>query len=248
MSKLTRDENGIGQVLIIVLIVIVLAVAGGVVWKLTKKNSNTNTSSTTTSATASKPAISSACLKSFNDNSLCAFAEHTNINSQQYVATGTATTATGATSTFTVQNDGKGNTEVAYGSSGKQISSISLDGVTYIQEGAGTTWLEYSSASLGQAAAAPNPTSGFNLNFTTTTPAGVTVTKQGTAACGALSCNKYKVVVAATPGATQYVYFDSKDYMLRQWTSSDPSTGINVNLTFSYPSVTITKPSPVQQI
>lgn len=248
MSMLTRNEKGIGQVLLIAIIIVVLVLAGGVIWKLTKKNSNTNTNASTTSASGSQSAVSSTCLQSFKDRSLCAFAEHTNINSQQYAATGTATTAAGATSTFTVQNDGKGNTEVTYSSSGKQISSISLGGATYIQEGAGTTWLEYSSAALGQAAAAPNPTSGFNLNFTTTTPAGVTVTKQGIVACGSLSCDKYKVVVAATPGATQYVYFDSKDYLLRQWTSSDPSTGVHVDLTFTYQPVMITKPSPVQQI
>ena len=186
-------------------------------------------------------------MKAYNDSNLCAFANHTNIASQQYVAIGTATTGSGTSSTFTVSNDGKGNTEVTYGSNGQEVSSISLDGVTYVQEGTGTTWLEYSSGAVG-ATAVPNPTSGFDLNFNSSTPAGVTVTKEGTSACGSLSCYGYKVVDVATPTTTAYVYFDTHDYLLRHWTSNDTTTGVSVNLTFSYKTVTITKPSPVQQI
>jgi hypothetical protein len=248
MTRLSSNEKGVGGSLVIIVIVVVLAVAGVITWQLTKKSpSSTPTSSSVSAKTASSAAVSSACLKQFNDNSLCAFAEHTNISSQQYVAMGTATSATGTKSTFTVKNDGKGNTEVIYGSNGQQLTSISLDGVTYIQSAPGGTWYEYSGSSLSSATSVPNPTSGFNLNFTTTTPAGVKVTKIGTASCGSLSCEEYKVVVASAPTATQYVYFDTSDYLLRQWASNEPG-GVSVNLTFSYPAVTITKPSPVQQI
>jgi hypothetical protein len=243
MPNLRRDENGIGQALIIVIIVVVLAVAGGIIWQSTKKNSNT-----TTGTAISKPVVSSTCLQSFKDNALCAFAEHTNISSQQYVAKGTATLTNGTTSTFTVLNDGKGNTEVTYSSAGKQISSIRLNGVGYVQGSPGSSWLEYSNAGVGQATATPNPTSGFNLNFTTATPKDVMVTKQGTVACGSLTCKKYRVAVSSEPSGIQYVYFDTKDYMLRQWTSTNPSNGIDVNLTFNYQPITITKPSPIQKI
>jgi hypothetical protein len=250
MPRLRDDEKGIGRVLIIGIIVVVIAIVAVVIWQTTKKSSTTSSVSTTSTSakTTTSPAISSACLKSYNDNSLCAFANHTNIASQQYTANGTATSGTDVTSTYTVQNDGKGNTEVSYSSNGKQISAITLDGSTYLQTGANTTWLEYSGSSLGSATTVPNPTSGFNLNFTKSTPAGVTVTKDGTATCGNLECYKYKVVNASTPTTTEYVYFDTNDYLLRQWTSNDTSSGVLVNLTFSYLPVTITKPSPVQQI
>lgn len=249
MSKLGRDEKGLGQVVIIIIVVVVLAVAGVAIWQLTKKKTNTNNTTTTSStSTSSNASVSSACLKTFKDNTLCAFALHTNISSQQYVATGTATSASGTTSTFTVKNDGKGNTEVTSSSNGQSGSYISLDGSTYVQAGSTGTWLEYSGSSLGAATTVPNPVSGFNLNFTNTTTAGVSVTNQGTVACGSSTCYKYKVVVASTPTTTEYVYFDKSSYLLKQWTSNDTSTGVSVNVTFSYEPVTISKPSPVQQV
>lgn len=249
MPALKNDERGVGSIVIIGIAVVVLAIAGVTVWKLSSKKTTSSTASTTaTTKSVSTVAVSSSCLKAFHDSSLCAFANHTNISSQQYVATGTATSSSGTKSTFTVENDGKGNTDVAYGSNGKQISSISLDGVTYVQSAPGSTWLGYAGTGLGAASSVPNPTSGFNVNFTSSTPAGVSVTKVGTAACGKLSCNEYKVVDSATPTTTEYVYFDTQDYLLRQWTSNDTSTGVAVDLTFTYQPVTIAKPSPVQMI
>jgi hypothetical protein len=245
MSKLSKNQKGIAQLYVIIAVIIVLAAGGVIAWQATKKSTPTAPSSTASANTAT---VSSACLKSYNDSALCAFAEHTKIADQQYVAIGTATSGTGTTSTFTVSNDGKGNTEVIYGSNGQEISSISLGGITYIQVGTGTTWLEYSSSTLGSAGVAPNPTSGFDLNFNTATPAGVTVTKKGTSACGSLTCYGYKVADVSTPTTTTYVYFDTHNYLLRHWTSNDTTTGVSVNLTFSYHLVTIAKPSPVQQV
>lgn len=246
MPRLSTNQKGIAQLYVIIAVVVVLIGGGIVAWQATKKSTpNTPTSA---AAKASNVSDSAACLKAYNDSALCAFANHTNITSQQYVAIGTATSATGTSSTFTVSNDGKGDSEVTYGSNGQEISSITLAGTTYVQEGTGTTWLAYSSTSQAGVTVVPNPTSGFNLNFNSSTPAGVTVTKEGTSACGSLTCYGYKVVDAATPTTTAYVYFDTHDYLLRHWTSSDTSTGEAVNLTFSYHSVNITKPSPVQQV
>lgn len=241
MSKLAKRQDGLSSLLIIALVVAVLVVVGVVIWQVTK-TSPTKSVSTTVSGTNS-----SACVKAVGSSSFCAFATNSNISSKEYIATGTATTSSGQTSSYTVQNDGKGNTEVTYTSAGKQISAITLDGSTYLQSGSGTTWIEYT-GSQSSAVSVPNPVSGFNLNFTSNIPKGVTVNSEGTAACGSLTCNKYKVNLASTATATQYVYFDTSNYLLRQWTFSDSSTKISVNLTFDYQSVTITKPSPVQQI
>ncbi len=248
MSKISKNEKGIGAILLTVLIVLLVVVVAGTIYELTKKPAKTATVTTTTkTATTPSGQYSATCYSAFHDKALCTFANHTNISTQQYVATGTTTSATGAQSTFTVKNDGMGNSQISYTNSGKTINEISLDGKVYIQTSAGGTWLEYDNASLG-ASTVPNPTSGFNLNFQTSTPAGVTVTSQGTAACGNSTCDKYKVITNSNPNATQYVYFDTSSYLLRQWTSSDASTGIKVNLTFSYEPVTIQTPSPVQQI
>ena len=189
--------------------------------------------------------VNAACLKDFSDSKLCAFAEHTALSTMQYVAVGTATNAAGTSTSFTVKSDGKGDKDITYMSGSEQISAVILDGITYVQESAGGTWYEYTTG--GSSFTAADPTLGFTFNFNQATAAGVSVTKEGTAACGSLTCYKYKVIDSTIPGGTAYVYFDTNAYLLRQWTSTNTTTGISVNLTFSYPAVTITEPSPVQQ-
>jgi hypothetical protein len=237
-----KDNKGITKPAVIALIVIVLLVAAGVViWQLAQKSSPGGSASIT--STPSPIAVSSSCQKSFNDNTLCAFAEHLKLSAMAYVATGTATNADGASSTFTIKNDGQGNKELTYTKGSEQISAVTLNGVTYLQEGADTTWLQYPT---GNAPAAADPVSGFNLNLDTASTAGLTVTKERTSACGNLTCYGYKVIDASDPGGTAYIYFDNHSYLLRHWTSHNTRTGISVDLAFSYPTVTIAKPSPVQ--
>lgn len=246
MPKLTKNESGIGYVFIIILVVVVLAAAGLIAWKVTKKNSNPSTSSTAATAkTVSNTAVSSACMKAYNDSALCAFAGHTNLSTQSYVATGTAVNSSGVHASFTSQSDGKGDTSVVYSSNGEQLSSISLDGNTYVQSSPGTTWIEYSKNSLGSAAV-PNPTSGFDLNLNNSASKQVTVIKDGTTACGDLTCYKYQVEDPSTPDAIEYVLFDTSSHLLREWISNNSSTGEAVSVSFAYQSVNITKPSPVE--
>ena len=77
--------------------------------------------------------------------------------------------------------------------------------------------------------------------------AGVTFKSEGKAPCQGMTCYKYAVSVAATPGTTQTVLFDTVSYKLREWDYSSSSQG-GIVMTVSYPSVNITAPSPVQKI
>ncbi|HUD07551.1 MAG TPA: hypothetical protein VMQ52_00510 [Candidatus Saccharimonadales bacterium] len=253
MSKFTKNENGVSGIFIISIIVVVLIVAGVIIWQVTKKNSNSNTTSntagTTNTATTTNAGVSSACMKIFNDDKLCSFAEHTNIDTIAYFANGTAVDgSTGKSATFTVEHDTKNNTFLSYTSSGQQVSVINLSGNTYMQEGTGTTWLEYTSANAAAAAGIPNPVGNFELKFNSGTGNGYTAIKDGTSACGNLKCYKYQVKVASNPDMAQYVWFDTKDYLLREYSYNNGKTGTSANITFTYQPVTITAPSPVQAV
>jgi hypothetical protein len=246
----TKNQKGLGQVAIIILVLVGLVIIGLIVWGLTKSNKPSNTANTASNHPniSASPAESAACLKAYADNALCAFAVHMNVSTLSYEATGTTTSSTGTESNFTIQSDGKGDKDMVYIADSKQISYIILDGQTYIQSGSGTTWLEYTGAASTTADVPADPTSGFTLNFQNSTPASVQVTKDGTTACGSLTCYKYTVIEASASTTTTYVYFDTANYLLRQWTYSDSTDSTAVNLTFTYPTVVITKPSPVQQI
>jgi outer membrane lipoprotein-sorting protein len=250
MKKIAKAEKGLSSILITAIIVVILAVAGVVIWQVTKKSPTSNTAATNTASTtsAANANISSACLKIFNDDKLCAFAEHTDIETIEYVATGTAVNGSGTSGSFTVQHDSSNNSSIVYTTSSKQLSEINFDGATYVQNGSGTTWYEYTTSNQASAAGIPNPVSSFELKFNTGNGNGYTAIKDGTAPCGNLTCYKYQVKVASSPDTTQYVWFDTKDYLLREFSYNDSSTGISADINFSYQSVKIAAPSPVQVV
>ena len=247
MSKSSKSESGLGQIFIVAIIVVVLAVVGIVIWSLTKGSKN-NSSANNSKSTSSTVAVNSNCQNYYHDSTLCAFANHIGLSTYAYTSSGTATSSSGTQYNFTFKNDGKGNREMIYAANGEQISVIMLDGAEYVQTGTGTTWLEYSGSNLGSAMTIPDPTSSFNLSFTKTELAKYSFDKEGTTACGNLSCVKYKVNVLASPNLVQYVYFDTSSYLMREWSYTNTTTGGSATINISYPAVTITTPSPVQQV
>jgi outer membrane lipoprotein-sorting protein len=252
MSRITKHESGVGSIFIIVSIIVVLAVAGVIIWQVTKKSPSKTTGSvtnSTTSASSTNPNISSACQKVFNDNKLCAFAEHTNIDTISYIANGSAVEGSNSAKiTFTVQHDSKNNIFLTYSDNGQQISVINFNGATYMQDGLNTTWLEYTNSSAAASAGIPNPVGNFELKFDSSTGAGITAIKDGMTTCGKLTCYKYQIKDTSKPTTTQYVWFDNKDYLLREYSFSNSSTGTSANINFVYGSVTIAAPSPVQTV
>ena len=252
MSKITKHEGGVGNIIIIAIIVIVLVVAGVIIWQVTKKSPSKPSSSITNSTattSSTNPNISSACQKIFNDDKLCAFAEHTNIDTISYIANGTAYEGSNGTKiSFTVQHDSKNNSFLTYSKNGQQISIINFNGVTYMQDGLNTTWLEYTNSSAAASAGIPNPVGNFELKFDSSTGTGLMAIKDGTATCGKLTCYKYQIKDTSKPTTIQYVWFDNKDYLLREYSFNNSSTGASADINFLYGSVTIAAPSPVQTV
>jgi outer membrane lipoprotein-sorting protein len=241
-----KDEQGVAHLLLIVLAVIVIAGVGVTAWRVTASHKATPTktstaATTTSSSTAVSSTANASCLATYHDANLCKFASNsTDFDKTSYTATITGTQS-GTTSTLTLKNDGKGNTELSGSANGQSLNSITLDGVTYIQTGSSGTWLEYPS---GTTAPTSNPTSSMDIGVGNS---GITFKALGTAACGSLTCYKYQVTDSSTPTATQYAWFDNKNYELRQWQYTDGSGNTDV-MTVSYGTVNITKPSPVQSV
>lgn len=241
-KKLQQDEQGIGHVLVVILVLVVIAAIAVVGWKVaSNKKSSTSGSSSSNSSTAAASTADSSCLATYHDNNLCKFAANsTDFDKTAYTANLTVTQS-GTTSTMTLESDGKGNTELAGTSDGQTFNSITLDSVTYIQSGSSDPWIEYPS---GTSAPTTNPTSTMNIGVGSS---GITYKSLGTAACGSLTCFKYQVSDSSTPSATQYAWFDSSSYKLREWQYNDGS-GNTTDMTITYGNVNITKPSPVESL
>lgn len=252
MTKLVKDESGISRTVLIVGIVIVLAGIGFGVWGLTgsstKPTNTSNVASTTSASTTSNNSQTTACINAYHDSELCSFSGNLNIFNTAFSASGTAANSTGSAS-FVMKNDGKGNRQISYTTASRQINVITLDGNEYVQTGAGTSWLEYPAGSSNLPSSVPtDPASYFNLTISGNSASEYTFTKLGNANCGSSSCVEYQVSVTAKPSITQDLYFNPGTHMLMKWSYSDSATGGSVNSNFTYEPVTITQPSPVQQV
>ena len=250
------DERGVAQLLLIVVIVVVVAAIGYVGWKVvSNKNSKNSTTTSSTpaqsaSANAAASAAQTACLAKYHDQDLCKFvaAEAAAPFGKTALKMTMTGTSGGTQGTWTLEQDGKGNSSLSVDSGGQTINAITLNGQVYTQTTAGGSWITYgSSSSASSAAAQSNPDStltSFLSGLSTTT-----FTKLGKEACGSLTCFKYQIKDTTTPNATEYVWFDTGQHLMRQYYASGVSgTSDTLTMTINYQPVTITKPSPVQDI
>ena len=240
-----RNERGLSQVVIIVAVVVIAAIIG-VGWKVASNSSNSP--SKAANKTAASTPVDSACLKAYNDKTLCAFAAGFSLSGVPYKAVFSVTQGTaGSSSTTTYLSDGKGNSSISSVSAGGEADYITLAGTTYLKDQTDSTWWKFAPGSSSTPTTS-NPTSG--IKFDTSVAAGstkptVTYKKIDTEACGSQSCVKYQVIDPATPTTTEYVWFDTKDYRLQQFSSKD-SSGSSNDAVFTYQNVTITAPTPTK--
>ena len=235
-THLRQNQKGSGLVLPIAAVVVVII---AVVALMLLHKSGPSKVLTTTAAKQTN----SACLSIYNDKNLCAFASTaTNFSKQAYTAVDTATDKSGTTSKFTVSQDGKGNTSVSGSSAGQSYDAITIGNASYIKQG--DSWLKYANASNTN-----NPASDIKPDFSDAkTPAAKRIQYKnlGKEKCGSLTCFKYQITDPSNAGATEYVWFDTSDYLLRQWSSKD-SNGTNT-FAITYSAVKITAPSPVTDV
>ncbi|MEJ0073347.1 MAG: hypothetical protein WDN27_04695 [Candidatus Saccharibacteria bacterium] len=240
-TTIRNDQNGLGHVLLIILIVVVLAIIGFAGYTVSQKNKpKASTTATSTTAKSEASAADTGCVATYHDANLCKFASHASLDKVSYSATITSTDLQGTVTSFSFASDGKGNTSLSSGSGTSAFNSVALDGNTYIQTAG--VWYEYP-ASSSTASSAPDPTADMNLVL----GAGITYKPLGTSACGSSTCYEYQVSDTSEAGTTQYAWFGTSDYLLHEWKATDTTTG-TTDMTITYGTVNITKPSPVQQI
>lgn len=228
MGKFLSDQRGIGHIGVIVAIVVVL-VAGGIGWWVWDQNQN---------KTPQQKAIKNAVC-SYDDQNVCKFFAG-------WKATGSYTvelvgTSDGETINSVIAVDGEDKSHVKFSGS-FNYETITIGDKLYTK--AGDTWYRQTLST----AELDNYKEDIESGLAEPTDGGkITYTKLGTEDCDDRKCFKYQVVDADAPDATQYVWFDTKDYLLRrvQITSVD---GTSSDSTISYKKVSISEPSPVKEL
>lgn len=248
--KHQSDQRGVAHLLLIVIVVVVVAAVGYVGWKVAgNKKSSSSSSNVPAASKQVASAAETACLGKYHDKDLCKFVaaeEATPFEKTSLKVTMTGTSG-GTQGTWYLEQDGKGNDSVNLSGGGQTMNVITYAGQSYMQTEANGPWVTYgaasSSSSNSQSSTPDSSLTDFANSLSTTT-----YTKIGKEACGSQTCLKYKVADASMPNSTQYVWFDTKHHLMRQYFESDSSTGDSLTMTISYQKVTISKPSPVQDL
>lgn len=232
----TRNlRNQRGDAMLIIVVIVALVIIGGILWYATHYSKSVAT-------TPAAKSTQSACMKLYNDNTICNFAvTAAAFSTTGYTATATST-ANGTNTSLTIKNDGKGNTAVTTSAAGQTESYITLNGNTYLQQPGGS-WVEYPASSSPAPGTTTNPTSNIKFNFSAGSQQS-TFKKLDTESCGNLTCIKYQVTDPSSPGNTFNVWIDTTKYQMQRWQST-MSDGSSINMNFTYGTITISTPSPV---
>ncbi len=229
-------------IIIIAAIVAVLVIAGLLFWMLGGKNSALNPVNSVKKA-AQESTLETQCLAKYHDANLCHFEAWSSLNPIDKMAyTGTMTeTANGQTSTIVFKQDGKGNTSMTMSGGGQpgEFNTVEYGGSTYMQQG--NVWEKYPSSSKPQTQDSPSSSLSFMDSILNTQ-----FTKMGTEPCGNLTCYKYKITENGM--GDQYVWFDTKDFKMREFSTPNFGAGGAMDMKMSYEPVTISAPSPVQEM
>ena len=248
-ARAPKQQQGSTHLLLILAIIVIVLIigAGWLVYTKTigmKKAADTASTQNTAAASAAASAAKDTCNAKYHDSDLCKFvAAEAAHPFEKTSAVITMTGMTGGTqSTIVLSQDGKGNSELVTTGGGYSVDSITLDGVIYTKAAGETVWTKYASGASAPTTTTPDSNLSFLASLDSTQ-----FTKAGTAACGGSTCFKYTFTDTANAGATQYALFDKSDYLMREYASTGGTLG-NMDIKITYQKVTITMPSPVQDL
>jgi hypothetical protein len=228
--------------------IVILVLGGLIAWGMLsqppKSNNQGKGAAAPLTGVVSTGSTYTTCLAKFHDEELCRFAATESaqpLDKTAYRATFSANQK-GVTTGLIYTQDGQGNTTLTTSKNDAvQIDSVTYQGNSYIK--AGDAWVKYpSNSSLSKLAGNPAGNLSFLNSLITQN-----LTKEGSGRCGNDTCLKYRLIDPSTPQATNYLWFDTQHYLLREWSSTDPTTG-QIDMKINYQPVHIGVPSPVQEV
>jgi outer membrane lipoprotein-sorting protein len=238
--SLQKDNRGIAH-LALILGVVVIAIIGGVGYMVYSRQSSDNHSAMNM---VSNKEVEAACNKEIDDNNFCKFASGWT-DLVNYKAVTTSTSKDG-TSVMTLEAENKEKSHMLITTNGKDSSeAITIGNSTYIKDYSDNKWTKFTTS---ESTKTEDIKSDIDVDFKESTTAETDKTQYkliGKEACGSLTCFKYQIIDPKDPGSEQFVWFDTKDYMLRRWSTKD-ANGTS-DTVFTYDSIKISEPSPVKE-
>lgn len=182
----------------------------------------------------------------YNDPDLCRFMD--NFGDVKNMKSESTATANGQTtdSTFIIQGNDKSQMISKVGGK-EEANYISIGDTTYTKDYSDNKWWKSTIKKTDNTGGNNNPDWKTELDKSVNDSTDKTTYKKiGKEACGSLTCLKYQVIDPQAADTTEYLWFDTGQYLMRkeQMTSKD---GTNVT-EFSYDNINITAPSPTKEM
>lgn len=238
-KKFQKNMSGLAQIQLALLIAVVIAAVGLVGWKV---NDNRSTSSTSINKE-----VQDKCTAAVNDALFCKFAGAFG-NVGDYRVTVNSTDKTG-TSVLELANDSKGNSSMLVKVNGQEQGNIVVySGVTYSKDYTDGQWFKFAASDTAKPETVDLKKEFLKSDFKGDKGQKLEYKKIGTEKCDKLTCYKYQSVDPEKTTETDFLWFDTKDYLLRRVTVNDSKAGTNVEMTVTYASVVISAPSPTKDV
>lgn len=237
--KLKNDKRG--SVLIIVLAVVGIVGVAGVGFML-YQNKDSNNNGVTTQIKNKFANIK--C--EYSDKDLCKFfAGYKERNSYKVNMTTTSSEGGNIQSEIQVENQDRMHSKMTGGAYGFETVMIGKDYYTK----AGDVWYKQTLDDTKYEAKKSETEGGvesFKEPIKDGVNEGMSYKKAGKEACGNLQCFKYQVISVENTGSTHYIWFDTKDYLLRKM-AVEQADG-KMEMEFEYTAVRVETPSPVKEL
>lgn len=224
------------KVLVIIVAVVLIIIGIGIF------GSSGNDSKTTTAVTINK-AVQTKCLSEVNDVRFCKFVgTFAGVGSYSAVMTSTSN-GVNTSAQVSIAANGNGSMMVKEGTATSNRIVV-YGGYTYILDTTDNQWLSYAPGDSSAPSLLDIKKSMAEGDFKNSSGQVEQYVYKGTEVVYGTNCFKYQIVDPAQPDQVGYIWFDTGNYLLRKLSSKDATT--DMTMTFSYGSVTITKPTPVK--
>ena len=189
--------------------------------------------------------LQSKCTTQVNDETFCKFAGAFG-NAGDFKVNVSSNDQSGA-STIELASDSKGNSSMVVKQNGQEQGNlISYNGVTYSKDYTDGQWFKYAAGDTTKPETVDLKKEFVKGDFKADNGEKIGYNKVGTEKCGNLNCYKYQIKDPTKPTEEGFLWFDTKDYLMRRVTIKDGST--NTDMSLSYGAVNISAPSPTKDV
>lgn len=227
-------QSGIAPIAVIVVVVLVAAAAGG--YFLLNKGGGVSI--------PGAPGLTLNPNCKYNDPDLCKFINNFKITNS-YSAKSTTTDKAGKKFETTFEGVGEDRSHIVYSESSKETYNvITIGDTTYTKDYTDNKWWKQKQPK--EAKQLEQKTDLKEEFKKSEVPEDKTTYKKiGMEACGSRQCFKYQIIDPNNTDTTEYIWFDSSEYLLRR-ERSESKDGTVTDTDINYSGVSINVPSPTK--